>query len=86
MKRNLISIALLVLVSAVIATAASTQPLATSPTDNMNDTWHVTVLPAGGKSMDVSQAVLWNSKTGETWIWTGQGRMEWTPMPHTPQQ
>jgi hypothetical protein len=86
MKPVLIPIAVLVLVSAVIAGAANTQPLGNSSTDAVNDPWHVTVLPAGGKSMDLSQAVLWNSKTGQTWIWTGQGRMEWTPMPHTDRQ
>jgi hypothetical protein len=86
MKSTVIHIAVLVLVSAVIAGAASISPLSTSSTDTANDPWHVTALPAGGKSMDVSQAILWNSRTGETWIWTGSGRIEWTPMPHTPRQ
>jgi hypothetical protein len=86
MKHGLIFIAALVLVSAVVAGAAKTQPLGNSSTDAVNDPWHVTVLPPGGQSMAASQAVLWNSKTGETWIWTGQGRMEWTPMPHTARQ
>jgi hypothetical protein len=86
MKRGLILIALLVLVSAVITGAASTQPLGTPSTGNVNDPWHITVLPAGAQSAAVSQAVLWNSKTGETWLWTGNGEVKWMPMAHAPQQ
>jgi hypothetical protein len=82
MKTGLIAIAALVLVLGVIAAGESTQPPGAASNGSVNDPWHVTVLPAGGQSAAVSQAVLWNSKTGETWIWTGSGQMVWTPMEH----
>ena len=86
MKLGLALLTVSILVSAVFASKPSTQLLHLEPTEEASGPWHVTTLPAGGKSMDLSQAVLWNSKTGETWIWTGAGRMEWTPMAHAAHQ
>ena len=85
MKKGFVLLAALALCSAVYAASPATQPTDSSVVDHPNDPWHVTVLPAGGKSMDISQAILWNSKTGETWVWLGNGRVQWTPMEHKTQ-
>jgi hypothetical protein len=82
MKKGIVLFAALALSSAVYAASPTTQPAVSTSMDNPNDPWHVTVLPAGGKSLDISQAILWNSKTGETWVWTGSGVVQWTPMAH----
>jgi hypothetical protein len=59
----------------LIASGCATQP--TAPVES--DHWHVLAVPQGGQNASASQAILLNSKTGETWVYFG-GDSRWTQM------